>query len=214
MTPPHQEDRHAAALTFEDFFDYWFPRGVSYVRRLFPVLTRQDAEEATADALSHVHASWGNTTIPQAMFFTVLRRRAIDNLRKIAPRLNAETLASDPELVGEEALSDQTRRAFSELVTPEAVQVQKEGVRQILAALHEVPVLHRMSLVLAAEGYTTQERADIKGVGLGTERSHLHRGRIRFEQALLAYGVPHQASDTASDTESSDEFAAEEEEGK
>ncbi|MFJ4246219.1 RNA polymerase sigma factor [Streptomyces iakyrus] len=208
MTPPHQEDRHAAALTFESFFDYWFPRGVSYVRRLFPVLTLQDAEDATADALSHVHASWGNTTIPQAMFFTILRRRAIDELRKIGPRLDTETLVSDPELAGEETLSEQTRRAFAELMTPEAVHIQKEGVRQILAALNGVPVLQRMSLMLAAEGYTTQERAAIKGVSPGTERSHLHRGRIKFEQALLAHGLPHQH------TESPDEFAAEEGEGK
>ncbi|MER6127857.1 sigma factor-like helix-turn-helix DNA-binding protein [Streptomyces sp. NPDC001795] len=213
MTPPHQEDRHAAAVTFEKFCDYWFPRGVAYVRRLFPVLTHHDAEEATMDALSHVHASWGNTTIPQAMFFTILRRRAIDELRRIGRRLDAETLVTDSELLGEEALPEQTRRAFADLLTPEALYIQKEGVQRILTALNDLPVAYRMSLMLAAEGYTTQERAEIKGVSLGTERSHLHRGRTRFEQALLAHGVPRQHPNSAPDTENPDELA-EEGEGK
>ncbi|MFJ3339147.1 RNA polymerase sigma factor [Streptomyces sp. NPDC086766] len=213
MTPPPQEDRHAAALTFEDFYDYWFPRGVFYVRGLFPVLSRQDAEEATLDALSHVHASWGNTTIPQAMFFTILRRRALDAFRRIRRRLDMETLTADPEIAGEEALSEQTRRAFAEMLTPEALYIQREGTQLVLAALNDLPLPLRMSLTLAAEGYDTQERAEIKGVGPGTERSHLHRARIRFERALLARGLPPKQAGSQTEPENPDELA-EEGEGK
>ncbi|MEW2289660.1 sigma factor-like helix-turn-helix DNA-binding protein [Streptomyces sp. NPDC047841] len=209
MTPPHQEDRHAAALTFEDFYDFWFLRGVSYVRRTFPLLNRHDAEDVTEDALSHVHASWGNTTIPQALFFTILRRRAIDALRRIGPRMDVESLTADPELAGEEALSEQTRRAFADLMTPEAFYIQREGVQLILSALNELPFAHRTSLVLAAEGFTAQERAEIKGVSAATERSHLHRGRLRFEEALLARGLPPQVMRNQSSSENPKSFAEE-----
>jgi RNA polymerase sigma factor (sigma-70 family) len=193
MTP--QGGRRVAqnntALTFEAFYAYWFPRGRAYVQRVF-LLRYHDAEEATMDALSHLHASWGNVANPVGMFKTILRRRAVDHLRAIARRAQMEEPWAQDESDGEDGLSGTVRKLFADLRTPESEYVDAEQCRRIRDALRNLPLQQRISLSLAAEGYSTAERADIKNISEGTERSHLSRARCRFEQLLLELGVPYQ----------------------
>jgi RNA polymerase sigma factor (sigma-70 family) len=213
MTP--QGGRRVAqnntALTFEAFCAYWFPRGRAYVQRVF-LLRYHDAEEATMDALSHLHASWGNVANPVGMFKTILRRRAVDHLRTIARRAQMEEPWAQEEADGEDGLSGTVRELFADLHTPESEYMDAEQCRRIRLALHNLPLQQRISLTLAAEGYSTAERAEIKNVSQGTERSHLSRARSRFEQLLLELGVPYQRRRRETGANGTVEFAREGEE--
>ncbi|MFJ4519008.1 RNA polymerase sigma factor [Streptomyces sp. NPDC088770] len=186
---PFQEDRRRADVTFEGFHDQWYRRGVGYAMRAF-CLNVHDAEEAVSDAMAAVHASWGGINQPAAYFRVVLQRRAVDILRKLIRRETHESQVSDAELTGDDALAEEVREALATVITPETLYLQGEQNRLILNVLDELPLHFRVSLVLAAEGYSTKERAAIKDVAEGTERSHLTRARTHFERLLLKHGLP------------------------
>lgn len=206
MTPP-QEDRRRANVTFEGFHDQWYRRGVGYAMRSF-CLNVHDAEEAVSDAMSAVYASWGSIDQPTAYFKVVLQRRSVDILRKVIRREAHESQVSDAELTGDDALADEVRQALATVINPEMLYLQGEQNRLVLNVLDELPLHFRVSLVLAAEGYSTKERAEIKGVPEGTERSHLTRARANFERLLLKHGLPLPRPNTR------DGAPAKEEEGK
>ncbi|MGW2612288.1 RNA polymerase sigma factor [Streptomyces mirabilis] len=203
MTPP-QEDRHLAALTFEAFYDEWFPRGVGYAMRVH-FLNRHDAEDAVVDAMANVQAAWGGIDNPAGYFRVILHRRSIDTLRTVIRREQHETSVPDAELAGEETLPADLRAAFVTLHDPESMYVRSEQSSQILAALSQLPLSQRISLVLEAEGYSAQERAKVKDVSESTERSHLNRARTRIRRLLLDQGLPRQKPSGEPETKNTDE---------
>ncbi|MCQ9132407.1 sigma-70 family RNA polymerase sigma factor [Streptomyces hilarionis] len=206
MTPPPQEDQHRAVLAFNGFYRTWYSRGVGYAMRAYR-MQQADAEEASSDAMASVYAMWGATDNPAAMFRTILRRRIIDHLRVDIQRRSREAQTLDDE-AGEESLPRDVRDAVAFLHNPETMYTEADQHKRILGIINSMPMALRTSLVLAAEGYTTSERAEIKGVSEGTERSHLHRARMRFQELLLT-GLPQPKKREECETKKVEESAKE-----
>ncbi|MBB4890906.1 RNA polymerase sigma factor [Streptomyces netropsis] len=173
--------------SFTRFYDEWFPRGVGFAMRLG--LDREDAKEAASDAMRAVYAAWGSLETPEAFYQHVVRRRVIDTLRDVIPRERAEVSVSDTDADDDEALPREVIAVFTSHVTPEGLYLEAEGAERILAILAQLPEHYRLSLVLAAQGYDTTERAEIKTVSAEVERTHLKRARRRCIDLLISHGI-------------------------
>lgn len=186
-----QEDRSLTGTdSFTRFYSEWFARGVGFAERTFG-LNREDAKEVASNAMEVVNAAWGNIERPEAFFQTVVRRRAIDMLRKTIRRERAEVPLVDPDLDDGEETSRELIVALTSALTPESSYLEREDAAAIHAALAMLPTPYRISLGLAAEGYSAEERALIKDVPVSTERSPLRRARemcIRLLASLSPKG--------------------------
>lgn len=173
--------------SFTRFYDEWFPRGVGFAMRLGR-LDREDAMEAASDGMKAVYAAWGNLETPEAYYKHVVRQRVIDKLRDVIPRERAEVSVSDTD-PDDEAVPREIIAAFTSHVTPEGLYLEAEGAERILAILAQLPEHYRISLILAAQGYDTNERAEIKAVSPEAERTHLKRARRRCIDLLISHCI-------------------------
>jgi len=71
---------------------------------------------------------------------------------------------------------------------PEAVTLDREFERTLERALDQLPVDWRAAVVLRdVEGLSTEEAAEIAGVGEAAFKSRLHRGRMQLRALLEPY---------------------------
>ena len=70
---------------------------------------------------------------------------------------------------------------------PELATVRKEELREVLAAMAELPPAYRAALTLRhMQQLSYQEVADALGIPLGTVKTHLHRARAALKAKLGA----------------------------
>ncbi|WP_406154572.1 RNA polymerase sigma factor [Streptomyces canus] len=188
MTPQERSGSLTRQNSFMRFYNEWFPRGVGFAMRGLN-LNREDALEVASDAMKAVYAAWGGLETPEAFYKHVVRMRGIDKLRGVRRRERVEVALSEMELNDDEAVPREVVAALGSHVTPESIYLQTEGTELILAILAKLPTHYRLSLVLAAQGYDTTERAEIKEVSADLERTHLMRARQRCVELLIAHGV-------------------------
>ncbi|MEU2556743.1 hypothetical protein ABZ589_34560 [Streptomyces sp. NPDC013313] len=152
-------------------------------------LDQEDAQEVASDAMKVVYAAWGSLETPEAFYQHVVRQRGIDKLRGVIRRERVEVSVSDTAPDDDEAVPHEIIAAFASHVTPEVLYLEGEGAELIHAILAQLPEHYRLSLVLAAQGYDTTERAEIKAVSAEAERTHLKRARRRCIDLLISHGI-------------------------
>ncbi|MCX4672503.1 RNA polymerase sigma factor [Streptomyces sp. NBC_01381] len=142
-------------------------------------LRRADAEEATNDALATVHDGWQTIDRPEAMFHTVLRRRAIERLRQENRRLGKDNPHRTVEDDGDQGVlpPHDFEDSFALIET-------KQQLYEVLAGL---PHSQRVSLYLGSWGYGPEERAAIKDIPVNTEKSHYRRATARARTIIAAH---------------------------
>ncbi|MGW7276537.1 RNA polymerase sigma factor [Streptomyces sp. NPDC054864] len=170
---PRAEDDPA----FVHFFRRHLRIGIAVGMRLG--LRRADAEEATNDALAAVHDGWWTINSPEAMFQTVLRRRAVDRLRQENRRLGQD----NPHRAVED---DDFPDVFlsSDVKDPFALVETKQQLHAVLARL---PHSQRVSLYLGSWGYGPEERAAIKDIPVNTEKAHYRRATAKARLIIAAH---------------------------
>ncbi|WP_331739785.1 hypothetical protein OG613_44515 (plasmid) [Streptomyces sp. NBC_00015] len=174
-----QEDRSLTGTdSFTRFYNEWYARGVGFAERLGgDILTREDAMEVALDAMKVVNAAWGNIATPEAYFQSVVRLRTIDRFRANLRRSGREVPIPATPVEGSEGISREVLAALTSMMTPERSFQEREDAVALDAVLRLMPDHYRISLSLAAEGYSAEERATIKDIPVTTERSHLRRAR-------------------------------------
>jgi RNA polymerase sigma-70 factor (ECF subfamily) len=154
----------------------------AYADRLFMLLLRLLGDRGEAEDVAHevMLRAWQGITKfrGQSSYFTWLYRIAVNEanraLEKRARRPAGVTLGPDELQLPAPAALDPSRQA------------ENSELRRALArALAELPPPLRTALVLRdVEGLSTQEAAEIAGIGQAAFKSRLHQARLRVRAAI------------------------------
>lgn len=147
-----------------------FPR----LRRFAWTLTRNwpDAEDLTQTSCTRAlerSAQWQSSTPLDAWMYRLMRNVWIDETRKRSVRTGQgqEDAATSPELV---SANDTETQAYAKQVLSHIAHLP-EGFGSVL-------------LLVAVEGHSYQETADILGIPVGTVMSRLSGARKKLRQSL------------------------------
>ena len=89
--------------------------------------------------------------------------------------------------VNEFVLYDKLR---DEGAKPEADVLDKLAASEVVAAVEQLPPLHReVVLLVDVEGFSYKDAAQTLGVPIGTVMSRLHRARQQLQKSLFDYAV-------------------------
>src|SRR5829696_6328544 len=128
-------------------------------------------QEAILRAWANIDRFQPGTSMP-AWLFTILRNAFYSQHRK------AKREVSDPE------------GAYAAHLGTAPEQNTKCDFEDMRTALAKLPVEHREALILiAAEGLSYEEAAQVCGVAVGTIKSRVHRARERLGQLLAIDGA-------------------------
>ncbi|WP_367573289.1 RNA polymerase sigma factor [Streptomyces griseoaurantiacus] len=147
-----------------------------------------------------VHAAWGNIETPEAYYKFVLKRRVVDLLRKVLPQNAAETTLQNALDESEVPVPTEVLQAIASPETPEDIVMAQESEASLTLVLRKLRPAYRASLYLTSQGFRAEERAEIKGVPVSTERTHLERARQQCMD-LLAGIEPEDKSDAVKSAE-------------
>jgi RNA polymerase sigma-70 factor (ECF subfamily) len=123
-------------------------------------------QEAIVRGLSNIHRFEPGTNM-QAWLFTILRNQFHTNYRK-----------------GKREVEDPDGAMASRLSSPPE-QGSRLDIQDLQAALAQLPFDQREALLLvAAEGFSYEEAAQICGARIGTIKSRINRARTRLSELL------------------------------
>ena len=139
------------------------PRLRRYARAL--LRDRDAADDLVQDSLERALArldNWRTGENPRRWLFTIMHHLFVDQVRKVGRRGNDVTLP--PEA--------------AEGIAVPATQHDSFAIREILDALEAISPERRAAIVLVAvEGFSYAEAANILGIPAGTLMSRISRGR-------------------------------------
>ena len=139
------------------------PRMRRYARAL--VRDREAADDLVQDSLERALSRmdrWITGDLPRRWLFTIMHHLFVDQLRRT--KRHGQIVAMMPETIGGAATPPQ--------------QDDKVEAREVLEALQKISPDRRAALVLVAvEGFSYAEAANVLGVPAGTLMSRLARGR-------------------------------------
>jgi RNA polymerase sigma-70 factor (ECF subfamily) len=150
--------------------------------RLFAVLhrllgDRSEAEDVAQEVMLRAWRGIGNFS-GQSLFFTWLYRIAINEANRHLHRQ-----ARRPAGV---AIDDDVLQVPTAVHTGPAARAEQSELRDLLwKALASLPPAYRIAIVLRdVEGLSTQDAADIAGIGQAAFKSRLHQARLRVRAAV------------------------------
>ncbi len=175
----------------------------SYMRPLYHAALRvlrspEDAEDALQDGLlaafQHLREFQG-----RSQFSTWLTRIVVNSALMRLRKSRRQPAAS----IDEEPLGGDDRPIAAKIAdprpNPEELYTREEQLRILEKGLQNLPALYRSALeVRDVEGMDTGETANTLGVGTGTLKSRLHRGRLRFIKEMRRALVPRENFERAS----------------
>lgn len=132
-----------------------------YVARICRSITRDDAADATQEALLAVYRGLGTLREPAALYGWV-RSVTVREAVRTAKRSGAETTYSEVDA---------------------AQRTNPLDAVHISDVLERLSDAHRQVLTLRAYGLNEEEMAETLDLPVGTVRSRLHRARRRFQEA-------------------------------
>jgi RNA polymerase sigma-70 factor, ECF subfamily len=121
----------------------------------------------------------------RARFSTWLYRIAFNEAQRRLTRRPPARAGANPDREREDRIASLPE---SPELGPEAVTLEREFEQTLEGALGELPVDWRAAVVLRdIEGLSTEEAAEIVGVGQAAFKSRLHRGRMQLRALLEPY---------------------------
>ena len=158
-----------------------------YADRVYGALRRFGLDAGEADEVAQevfVRAWRGLGRFEErARFSTWLYRIAFNEAQRRLTRRPPARAASDPD-------RDDLIASLPESpeLSPEALTLGSEFEQTLARALEQLPMEWRSAVVLRdVEGLSTEEAAEIVGVGQGAFKSRLHRGRMQLRALLEPY---------------------------
>lgn len=146
------------------------PRLRRYARAL--LRDRDAADDLVQDSLERALSkveNWTTGDSPRRWLFTIMHHLFVDQLRRAKRHVQAVTMM--PETI--DALASPPQ------------QVDKLASAEVLAALQQIGPERRAALVLVAvEGLSYAEAADVLGIPAGTLMSRIARGREELRSIL------------------------------
>jgi RNA polymerase sigma-70 factor (ECF subfamily) len=144
------------------------PRLRRYARAL--LRDRDAADDLVQDSLERALSrleNWRTGENPRRWLFTIMHHLFVDQTRKV--RRRSETMPIE---------------AVEEMASP-ATQVENLASREILEALQAISPERRAALVMVAiEGFSYAEAANVLGIPAGTLMSRISRGREELRSLL------------------------------
>ncbi|MGW1067420.1 RNA polymerase sigma factor [Streptomyces aureus] len=155
-----REQPVAVREAFENFFRSTYPELLNFAYAILGRSNRAAAEDVVQEACVQLLEHWDKVDNPRPWAFAVVRRRAIDQIRKDARRAaeSLDAIGDLPALV-----------AYSE---------DRDGIMDLIRALEQLPARQRQVILMRTVlGFTHREIAEELGLSEGTIASHLHRAR-------------------------------------
>lgn len=165
-----REQPVAVREAFEDFFRTTYHQLVHFASLSLGRDNRDAAEDVVQEACLQLLENWDRVDHPRPWVFYVVRRRAIDQIRKDGRRAteSLDAIGDLPALL-----------AYSE---------DRDGVMDVMQALEQLPARQRQVILLrTVMGFTHREIAKELGLSEGTVASHLHRARSTIAAASGAH---------------------------
>lgn len=157
----------------EDGFASFFREQFSRVAFLLIKLgaSRDDAEDATQEAMVLAWQKWDSIDDHAAWVYTVAARGYWRLLR------TRPVAASLPESAsGTTAASD--------------LSIFTEEQQHVLSVLRQLPLMQRLVLALTYDGLTCKDIAEVLGISEATVRSHLRHARHNLKRVMLSAWLP------------------------
>ncbi len=114
-----------------------------------------------------------------AWFFTMVHRRAVDQVRRATPQIRAFGF-------------EEAKRIPAQATGPEEHAVRADQGRRVRAEVNRLPATQRQAVSLAYYGgYTQTQIAELLNLPLGTVKSRTHSaiGRLRATVSLEPFGT-------------------------
>ncbi len=128
-------------------------------------------------------------------FSTWLFRIATNAALMFLRKHNYEQVEYDDEIVNR---SHEMMTASPEFIsTPLEALLSMEGKRVLEQAIDDLPVIYRTVMILKdIEGFSLEETSDVLGISIPAVKSRLHRARNIVREALTAYYMERDISDS------------------
>lgn len=184
----HPDLLDAARLGDDDAFNRLITHYQAAAQRVAQQILRTEeaAADAVQDALLKVHRALprfqdGNF---RSWLLRIVTNTCYDHLRSLRRRPSV----SLDDLTDEQGI-EFPALASDEHLDPEVVVTRREGLRQLLDAIHALPAYHRdVVLLVDVHGYDYGEAAAALNLPLGTVKSRLSRARAALRDVLVASG--------------------------
>ena len=147
--------------------------------------TRQDAEDATQQAMHALFRRWTLIRQPRSWIY----RAAEGHLRRNAHRWRREQPHDDIQQLASGTGTTHSARDGSPMRRC-GLEGSSEETQWVIAQLQKLPPAQRRVMALKMDGFEAPEIADIIGSPVETVRSNLRHGRARLIQVLQADLVP------------------------
>ena len=183
LTGLRQGDRHACACLLKRFA----PRVYSVALRMTgdPDEAEDVLQETFINACKHIQEFEGRSALG-TWLHRIAANTALMHLRK--PTHDELSLDEPIEMLDGDDIPRQivawTYRPTDHLLNGETQQMIEQAIAQLPEALRSVFVLREI------EGYSTEETADMLGIGLSAAKVRLHRARLRLRELLTPYFAP------------------------
>ena len=155
--------------------------------RLYAVVLRyvadvEEAEEVTQEAFLRAWRAISDFE-GRSQFFTWLYRIGINEAKRRAERRPAPTTVS--------SLEDEPLEDAPDWSEAPALRAEQGELRRVLErAVRALPVDYRIPLILRdIEGLSTEEAAEVMGLGEVAFKSRLHRARLAVRRAMDEYFI-------------------------
>ena len=150
------------------------PRLLAYARRILGG-AHHDAEDVVQEALVSAHAALrrdAREIALSAWLHTIVRNRALDQLRRRRPHADIDELAP---LVGDE------------YADPALIAERHETLNAVIAGLHDLPERQRTALVMHELGGISHPAIGARmGVSEAASKTLVHRARRGLERRLAS----------------------------
>ncbi len=173
-------DRHACACLLKRFA----PRVYAVALRMTgdPDEAEDVLQETFISACKHVHEFEGRSALG-TWLHRIATNAALMRLRRHTPEeisLDQPVASLDNEDIPHE-ISDWTYYPAGHVLDGETRQVIEQAIAQLPDTLRSVFVLREI------EGLSTEQTADLLGIGVSATKVRLHRARLRLRELLTPY---------------------------
>jgi RNA polymerase sigma-70 factor, ECF subfamily len=174
-------------LDFEKIYDDFHPKIFRYLCRFAGDSEAEDLTQEVFVKVSRSLKTFKGESQLSTWLYRIATNTAIDNMRSLSFRQNAQTGALDDSC----DIEDREIWTGKELPSLEQILLQRDRFHCFMSFVQKLPVNYRMVILLSEiEQLACKEIAEILDLSPETVKIRLHRGRTRLLEELKMYCKP------------------------